>query len=186
MLWARQIRCEWSSCDVTEIWIWISYINNHVFNHTLDMVLCMILLILNKNFASDSENDSNAMRSQYVVTLLWRHNYHNGVSNHQPRDCLLNLLFKRRSKKTSKLRVTGLCVGNSPITGEFPAQRASNAENVSIWWRHDSNKHTSMIALLFSIIILWSGCLFRIVSVNTWIKSIPKCGLVVLFVNLIL
>ena len=26
--------------------------------------------------------------------------------------------------------------GNSPVTGEFPAQRASNAENVSIWWRH--------------------------------------------------
>ena len=32
--------------------------------------------------------------------------------------------------------VTGLCAGNSPVTGEFPAQRASNAENVSIWWRH--------------------------------------------------
>ena len=41
---------------------------------------------------------------------------------------------KRRSKKTSKLRVTGLCAGNSSVTGEFPAQRASNAENVSIWW----------------------------------------------------
>ena len=39
-------------------------------------------------------------------------------------------------KKTSKLRVTGLCAGNSPVAGEFPAQRASNAENVSIWWRH--------------------------------------------------
>ena len=26
--------------------------------------------------------------------------------------------------------------GNSPVTGEFPAQMASNAENVSIWWRH--------------------------------------------------
>ena len=36
-------------------------------------------------------------------------------------------------KKTSKLRVTGLCAGKSPVTGEFPAQRASNAENVSIW-----------------------------------------------------
>ena len=48
--------------------------------------------------------------------------------------CLLNRLF--RSKKTSKLRFTGLCDGNSPVTGEFPAQRASNAENVSIWWRH--------------------------------------------------
>ena len=58
------------------------------------------------------------------------------VSNHQPHNCLLNRLFRRRSKKTSKLRVTGLCVGNSPVTGEFPAQMASNAENVSIWWRH--------------------------------------------------
>ena len=43
---------------------------------------------------------------------------------------------ERRSKKTSKLRVTGLCEGNSPVTGEFPAQKASNEEKVSIWWRH--------------------------------------------------
>ena len=45
-------------------------------------------------------------------------------------------LFRHRWKKTSKLRVTGLCEGNSPVTGEFPAQMASNAENASIWWRH--------------------------------------------------
>ena len=64
------------------------------------------------------------------------HNVRDGVSNDQPHDCLLNRLFKRRSKKTSKLRATGLCAGNSPVTGEFPAQRASNVENVSIWWRH--------------------------------------------------
>ena len=70
------------------------------------------------------------------IALQWRHNDHGGVSNHQPHDCLLNLLFGRRSKKTSKLRVTGLCVDNSPVTGEFPAQIASNAENVSTWWRH--------------------------------------------------
>ena len=68
--------------------------------------------------------------------LRWRHNGRDSVSNHQPHDCLLNRLFRRRSKKTSKLRATGLCVGNSPGTGEFPAQMASNAENVSIWWRH--------------------------------------------------
>ena len=30
--------------------------------------------------------------------------------------------------------------GNSPVTGEFPAQRASNAENVSIWRRHRGQK----------------------------------------------
>ena len=47
-------------------------------------------------------------------SLHWRHNDHGGVSNHQPHGCLLNRLFRRRSKKTSKLRVTGLCAGNSP------------------------------------------------------------------------
>ena len=76
------------------------------------------------------------IRSSCVVTLQWRHNERDGVSNHQHHDCLLNRLFRRTSKKTSKLRVTGLCVGNSPVTGEFPTQMASNVENVSIWWRH--------------------------------------------------
>ena len=69
-------------------------------------------------------------------SLRWRHNGPDSVSNHQPHDCLLNRLFRHRSKKTSKLRVTGLCAGNSPGTGEFTAQMASYAENVSIWWRH--------------------------------------------------
>ena len=68
--------------------------------------------------------------------LQWRHNEHDGVPNSQRLDCLLSRLFRRRSKKTSKLRVTGLCEGNSPVTCEFPAQRASNAKNVAIWWRH--------------------------------------------------
>ena len=45
--------------------------------------------------------------------------------------------------KTSKLRVTGLCEENSSVTGEFPAQRASNAENVSIWWRHHVKLHNA-------------------------------------------
>ena len=72
----------------------------------------------------------------WPFSLRWRHNDHAGVWNHQPHGCLLNRLFRRKSKKTSKLRVTGLCAGNSPGTGEFPAQMASYAENVSIWWRH--------------------------------------------------
>ena len=49
-----------------------------------------------------------------ILSLQWRHNGHGDVSNRQPRDSLLNRLFKRRSKKTLKLRVTGLCAGNSP------------------------------------------------------------------------
>ena len=64
-----------------------------------------------------------------------------GVSNHQPHDCLLDRLFGHRSKKTSKLRVTGPCVGNSPGPSVFPAQMVSNAENVSIWWCHHEEGH---------------------------------------------
>ena len=67
------------------------------------------------------------------MSTMWRHNELDGVSYHQPHDCLLSRLFRRRSKKTAKLRVTGICAGNSPVTGEFPAQMASDAENISIW-----------------------------------------------------
>ena len=70
------------------------------------------------------------------MSLQWRHNERDGVSTHQPYECLLKRLFKAQIKETAKLRVTGLCVGSSPVTSEFPAQIASNAENVSIWWRH--------------------------------------------------
>ena len=75
-------------------------------------------------------------------SLRWRHNGQGGVSNHQPRDCLLNRIFRCRSKKTSKLRVTGLCAGNSPGTGEFPAQKTSYAENISISWRHHVRQYS--------------------------------------------
>ena len=69
-------------------------------------------------------------------TLQWCHNEHDGVSDHRRLDCLLNPLFRRRSTKSSKLRVTCLFEGDSPAAGEFPAQRASNTENVSLRWRH--------------------------------------------------
>ena len=77
--------------------------------------------------------DRTAMRTASLLpvhyTLQWRYNERDGVSNHLLHDCLLNRLSRRRSMKTSKVRVTGLCVGNSLVTGEFPTHRASNAEN---------------------------------------------------------
>ena len=73
----------------------------------------------------------------YSWSLQFRLNERDGVSDHQPHHCLLNRLFSRKSKKTSKLRVTGFCSGNSPLIGEFPTQRASNVENVSISWRQN-------------------------------------------------
>ena len=96
-------------------------------------------ILIKKNWVSvrivnglDGEPDGQC----HAMTKQWRHNGRDSVSNHQPHDCWLNRLFRRRSKTTSKLRVTGLCAGNSPWTGEFPAQMASYAENDSIWWRH--------------------------------------------------
>ena len=85
------------------------------------------------------------------TSLLWRHNGRDGVSNHQPHHCLLNRLLGRRSKKTSKLCVTGLCVGKSPVPADFPAQMAVNAENVFIWWRHHVWIYTFMISLWICI-----------------------------------
>ena len=94
--------------------------------------------------------------------LQWRHNERDGVSHHQP-------LFRRRSKKASKLRrVTGLCDGNSPVTGEFPTQRASNVENVSIF--------------PFDDVIIRKGCLWvhsfiyiLHLSRYIWHRAAPLC-----------
>ena len=71
-----------------------------------------------------------------TLSLQWRHDERHGIANHQPHNCLLNRLLRHRSEKTSKLRVSGLCEGNSPVTGEFPAQKANHAEIFSIQWRH--------------------------------------------------
>ena len=79
-------------------------------------------------------NNRQSVTSQLVITLQWHHNGFNGISNHQPRDCLLSHFFRCRSKKMSKLHVTGLCAENSPVT-----QRASDKQNVSIWWHHHDN-----------------------------------------------
>ena len=97
-------------------------------------------------------------------SLQWRHNERDGVSNQRRVDGLLNRLIRRRSKKTSKLRVTGLCEGNSQVAGEFPSQRANNAENGSIWWRHHDTEHIHiyihihMDTVLFGILLF---CLYH-------------------------
>ena len=109
---------------------------------------------------------------QVGSTLHWRHNGRDGVSNHQPHDGLLNRLFRRRSKKTSKLRVTGFCEGNSPMTGEFPAQRASYAENISIWWHHHDPMHFENA----SVMIVASGVVYLLVDTTVW--SVSHCNIV--------
>ena len=67
-----------------------------------------------RGIITDDTKDSIYMVYCFRVTLQWRHTGREGISNHQPDNCLLNRLFRRRSKETSKLCVTGLYAGNSP------------------------------------------------------------------------
>ena len=108
-----------------------------------------------------------------AFTLPWRHNERDDVLNHQTHDCLLNRLFGRRSTKTSKLRVTGLSAGNSPGTGEFPAQMASNAENVSIWWRHhDRGIFVFAMDSYRAVVYMWHTTLGQILStLMSWLMK---------------
>ena len=64
---------------------------------------------------------------------------------------LLKLMFRQGSKTTPKLLVTGLSKGNPPMTDGFPSQKACNAANVSIWWRHHVLVH------ILPILFYWRG-----------------------------
>ena len=95
------------------------------------------------------------------ITLHWRHNDHDGVSNHQPHGCLLNRLFRHRSKKTSKLRVTGLCVGHSPGPVNSPhkgpvARKMFPFDDVIMKERHASIDSDNGFAIRRQVII-WSN-----------------------------
>ena len=120
------------------------------------------LLLLVQGFGSRNADEtlivSDYNTNNFDLTLQWRHNGRDSVSNHQPHDCLFNRLLRRRSKKTSKLRVIGLCAGNSTLTGKFFAQMASNSENVSIWWRHhdiNRSRDTMVVRLCMNKSLQW-------------------------------
>ena len=126
-------------CDTIWLMLFWPAISSFIINHT-DMI--------NNNLSSKSLEAYVAFTVPTIAemiachywdkkwTLEWRHNGAMASQIIQPNYSLFKRLFRRRSKKTSKLRVTGLCSGKSPGTGEFPAQMASNAEIVSILWRH--------------------------------------------------
>ena len=83
-----------------------------------------------RNMKFHNKNSDQGLAAHYSNVIM------NAMASQITGIPMVSLLFRRRSKKTSKLRVTGLYAGNSPVTGEFPSQMASNAGNVSIWWRH--------------------------------------------------
>ena len=90
-----------------------------------------------------------------VTPLRWRHNGHDCVWNHQPPDFLLNRLLRCRSKKTSKLRVTGLCAGNSPGPVNSPHKwlvmlKIMTSSCLSRWWHHHAVQDRALFIFLKS------------------------------------
>ena len=90
------------------------------------------LCILGVYMAINPDLTLGINRSLKLVGWLWRH-WPFVIS---PKGCIMPKLESNLRNPMLVLRVTGLCAGNSPVPGEFPAQMASNAEIVSIWWRH--------------------------------------------------
>ena len=79
------------------------------------------------------------------------HNGRDSVSNHQPRHCLLSLLFRHRSKKASKLRVTGLYMGNSPGTRKmFPFDDVIMATKRALLSNREPGLTQKWFCMLFS------------------------------------
>ena len=94
--------------------------------------------------------------------LQWRHNGRDCVSNDQPPHCLLNRLFRRRSKKTSKLRVTNVCAVNSrhkwSVTRKrFQLDDVIMSENgTSIYFCHEiSRRHGKLCNCLTKLPWAW-------------------------------
>ena len=87
-----------------------------------------------------STSSQSGMTLGWMPQIWWHYNDVIMIAMASQITCLTivlsNRLFRRRSKIIPKLRVIGLCEGNSQMSGEFPAQGASNVEHASIWWRH--------------------------------------------------
>ena len=102
-----------------------------------------------------------------ILSLQWRHNERDGISNHQPHECLLNRLFGRRSRKTSKLRVTGLCVG--PVTRKmFPFDDVIMLEN---------SLGSDLLIFQYIFVIKYRQTLLRVSSLSMAIPLITGAAL---------
>ena len=102
------------------VWYWLPWgypyqIRTRYFPYT-----CVSNILIIRNMMKNIPNVVTGCVTSTSVSLQWRHNEHDGVSNYRSHDCLLNSLFRRWSKKTPKFRATGLCDGNSPVTVNSP------------------------------------------------------------------
>ena len=117
-------------------------------------------------------------------SFQWRYNERDGISNRRP--CLLSLLFKRRSNKISKLRVTGLCEGNLPVTW---ISRTKDQKRGKCFHLVTSSCETDMLSALEAKVIdapsnecspLYDWPLFDNQYLRRWIEPLDKSTLLII------
>ena len=108
----------------------------------------------------------------FAWLLTWRHNGHDGVSNHQPHDCLLNSFSGADQRKHQSSPSVAFVRGIHRGPANSIAQMASNVENVSIWWRHHGIDHLYTFADLIHFIC--QICQFHITSSTVFITAKRK------------
>ena len=158
MLWVDRYplrRKRWITTDLSQrmcavIWRFVDMESGHIYSTDLEIELRYVWSGLvhkiyktirdsyvkaHKNYNAWHPCQKGNFQVPNINAIQWRHNGHDSVSNHKPHE-FTQPFIQTQIKESIKLCVTGLCAGNSPVIGEFPAQMASNTENVSIWWRH--------------------------------------------------
>ena len=121
------ILCHGGTCNR---WVFRHFKHAFFLTWKARLVLCPHLVV--PDFLHTSSQRTDALYSSHYNDVIRR-----TLAFQLTGVCICgSTVFRCRSKKTSKLRVTGLCAGNSRVTSVFPALKASNAENISIWWRH--------------------------------------------------
>ena len=134
---------------IHDFWKYHIHSHNHIFLLRIPGNSHNLWILQPKFLLQNSNRCHISWGPRHIYTLQWRHNERDGVPNHQPHDYLLYRLFGHRSKTTSKLRVTGLCEGNSPVTGECPTGRVSNGKAGKYFYLITSSWH------LYTYCISW-------------------------------
>ena len=122
-------------------WLWLIYIYR-VEAIVMNSLLSRYCVIKSLEY---SINRLVYIRWRELIFVTWP------LPNHRKLHCLMKSLFTLTTKKSSEVYIIGPLLDVPSVTGEFPSERASNAENVAISWCDHG--------LLPSTFWIWFWCL---------------------------
>ena len=149
--WRDSVRCTRRDAQQSRVSNILKFCQNGIiflYNISKYVFLNEAVWILKKSLKYVSGSTLTDTALLVLVSLQWCHYERDGASKHRRLDCLLKRLFRRRSKKTSKLRVAGQGPVNVPHKGPvtrkmFPFADVTMLMPIGSWtnenqdpWRH--------------------------------------------------